>query len=101
MTDAVNASVETLTMRYWESMLSRCVIVGHCPKELYDLMGYNPVIEADMEHAATQVEEILSNISAYQDLVDKNLAQALKIASWDNRIKTVRNCLTETGYVMT
>ena len=39
--------VETVTLRYFESMASKCLIVGKCPLELRDLFGYNPVIEVD------------------------------------------------------
>lgn len=98
VTDAVNTSVETLTMRYWESMLSRCVIVGYCPKELYNLLGYNPVVEADISHAAAQLEEILSNISSYQSLVDSNREVALKNAAWDYRIEFIFKVLEQSGY---
>lgn len=98
VTDAVNASVETLTMRYWESMLSRCVIVGHCPKELHDILGYNPVIEADIDNAVSQLEYIISNIASYQTLVDRNREAALRNAAWDFRIETVFDCLGKLGY---
>lgn len=85
-------------MRYWESMLSRCVIVGHCPKELCNLLGYNPVIEADIDHAAAQLEEILSNISSYQSLVDRNRETALRNAAWDYRIELIFKVLEQLGY---
>ena len=41
--------IETSTQRYWEAMLSRIVIVGRAPKELINLIGYNPVIEIERE----------------------------------------------------
>ena len=41
----VAGDIETLTQRYWESMLSRMVMVGHAPKELVDMIGYNPMVE--------------------------------------------------------
>ena len=45
--------IETLTQRYWESMLSRNIIVGQAPEELIELIGYNPVING--KHAVNPV----------------------------------------------
>ena len=81
--------VETLTMRYWEQMLSRCVIVGHCPKELIDIIGYNPVIEADFVDPAQQLSNILEHISDYQEMVDRNYQTALTNASWSKRMPVI------------
>ena len=39
--------METLTQRFWEGMLSRCVLIGCAPQELIDFIGYNPVINID------------------------------------------------------
>lgn len=98
VTDEVNREVETLTMRYWEGMLSRCVIVGHCPRELSDLVGYNPVIEADLSDSAGQLEAILGDIASYQPLVDRNLETARRFASWRVRVAEMRRLLAERGY---
>lgn len=96
--------VETLTQRYWEAMLSRMVIVGHCPKELEDLIGYNPVIEAPLNPLDSErstealVLDILEHIEDYQDLVDKNREVALKKGDWKVRMDMVRKKLVELGY---
>lgn len=92
--------IETLTQRYWECMLSRILMVGHAPKELTDLVGYNPVIEMDMEHDLEQIEEILADIGnpAYQELVDRNRETALRMGSWDIRMKQVMEWLQGLGY---
>lgn len=94
----VAGDIETLTQRYWENMLSRMVMVGHAPKELVDLIGYNPVIEIDREHVNEQIFDILSHIEDYQVLVDKNRETALRIGSWDYRIKQVMEWLKGHGY---
>lgn len=94
----VAGDIETLTQRYWENMLSRIVMVGHAPKELTDLIGYNPVIELDREHANEQILDILSHINDYQPLVDKNRETALKMGSWDIRMKKVMEWLFGVGY---
>lgn len=90
--------IETLTQRYWETMLSRIVIVGHAPKELTELIGYNPVIELDREHPNEQIMDVLSHINDYQDLVDKNRKMALQKGDWTLRMKDVMAWLENCGY---
>lgn len=90
--------IETLTQRYWECMLSRMVLIGHAPKELVDLMGYNPVIELDREHPNEQLRNIVSNIEAYQPLVDRNREEALKKADWKLRMGEIMGKLQSLGY---
>ena len=90
--------IETLTQRYWECMLSRVVMVGRAPKELTNLIGYNPVIDWDGYDATPLVTAIMENISDYQTLVDKNFETALRMASWDLRIKQIIDSLLKEGY---
>ena len=115
-TDAqIGNGQETLTQRYWEAMLSRCVMIGHAPKELIDLIGYNPTLELDgftshrgmkgytIEHLDNhtinkQISNVLSNISSYQELVNKNYMVALEMAPWTLRIKHIQEWLISLGY---
>lgn len=83
--------VETLTQRYWEAMLSRMVIVGHCPEELIEICGYNPVIELDDLAGHGGLKGLIDNINSYQELVDKNRSIALKMSDWKQRIKRIKN----------
>ena len=117
-TDAKIADgVETLTQRYWEAMLTRMVMVGHAPKELVELIGYNPCIEIEgfISHRGmtnysiapldsgllhNQVISVLSHISDYQSLVDRNREVALRMASWELRMRDVMTWLGEIGYVV-
>lgn len=86
--------IETLTQRYWEAMLSRMVIIGHCPKELEELIGYNPVIECDYSNnIQIKINDILSNIETYQLLVNKNREYALKYGDWKKQMKKIYNKL--------
>lgn len=99
---------ETLTQRFWECMLSRIVMIGRAPKELIDLVGYDPVIPLDVpldsnrndisEAYRQQLLGVLSNISVYQELVDKNRETALRMAPWEIRMKQVMEWLTSLGY---
>lgn len=89
----IAGDIETLTQRYWENMLSRMVMVGHAPKELINLIGYNPVIELDLNHAEEQITEILTHIDKYQQLVNKNRETALKTGDWSLRMQEVMKFL--------
>lgn len=91
-------NVETLTQRYWECMLSRTVILGHAPDELLDVLGYNPVIEIAWENVSVQINDILTHISVYQTLVDKNYYTALKFGLLETRMPFIKQCLCENGY---
>jgi hypothetical protein len=95
---SVACNIETLTQRYWECMLSRMVMLGHAPEELINLIGYNPVVELDIEHATEQVQDILAHIEDYQSLVDKNRETALKMGDWSVRMQEVMKWLKYCGY---
>ena len=90
--------IETLTQRYWESMLSRCVIIGRAPKELIKLLGYNPVLELENGHETEQVLDIVAHIEDYQELVDKNCETALRLGDWTLRMKKLMEWLRGVGY---
>lgn len=92
--------METLTQRFWECMLSRCVLLGHAPFELVDVLGYNPVIELDRTNPQDQLESILLNIDNFQGLVDRNRIEALKRGSWVSRIESIKRSLLEVGYLL-
>lgn len=93
----LTGDIETLTQRFWECMLSRTVLLGRAPKELIDLIGYNPVIDLDRNNPDQQVREIVSRISDYQELVGKNRETALKMAPWEIRMKKVMEWLVSLG----
>lgn len=96
----VAGNIETLTQRYWECMLSRIVMVGRAPKELVDLIGYNPVVEWDGLDATPLVIDILENIDEYQELVDRNYETARKMASWDIRVRQIMEYLLQLNYLV-
>ena len=91
-------NIETLTQRYWETMLSRNLIVGRAPNELIRMIGYNPVIDVNWKNPKEQLSDILLNIGSYQELVDKNYQTAKKMSSWDNRAKDIITTLRTSGY---
>ena len=90
--------IETLTQRYWENMLSCIVMVGKAPQELIDMIGYNPVINMDIDHVNEQIMDILAHIEDYQELVDRNCETALMYGNWEMRMKEVMMFLKRNGY---
>ena len=96
----VAGDIETLTQRYWECMLSRIVMVGHAPKELIDLIGYNPCVEIDGDSSDVKrkITNIIGHIEGYQALVDKNRVVALQYGGWKNRMCQVMGFLESKGY---
>jgi len=92
--------IDTLTQRYWECMLSGSIMIGHAPKELVDLIGYNPVIEVDREKPDEQLMNILANITDYQELADKNRNSAIKYGDWKYSMQRVMNFLREKEYTL-
>lgn len=86
---ARSGSVETVTQRYFESMAAKCVLLGHCPNELSDLFGYNPVIEVDSGHETEQIDTILADISNYEELVENNYRRLLEVGTWESRVPDI------------
>ena len=74
------------------------LMVGHAPRELVDLIGYNPVIELDKANPNVQIQDILTHIDDYQELVDKNRETALRLGCWDKRMQNVMAWLRSCGY---
>jgi hypothetical protein len=92
VTNAARAAIETITPRYFEAMASGCLVIGHCPRDLSDLFGYNPVIEAEMDDPAGQLKEVVHHVEDYEPLVHRNLSM-IKENSWAHRARTVKGIL--------
>jgi hypothetical protein len=88
-----SGNIETMNIRYLQSIVSKCLLVGHAPKEMIQLFGYNPVIEIDMENPVEQLDEILKNYSDYIPLIEKNYQIVLKYHTWKDRWNQIKECL--------
>jgi hypothetical protein len=77
--------IEMLTQRYFESMASGCLVLGHASRDLIDLFGYNPVIEVDWKQPKEQLNWILGNLGQYQAFVEKNLQRVREVGDWSQR----------------
>jgi hypothetical protein len=86
-------SVSTLTSRYLESIASRCLVLGTTPHELVDLLGFNPVVEADMVQPWQQLRSILCSIESYQAQVDEAYERVQSVGGWDFRIRQLLNLI--------
>jgi Glycosyl transferases group 1 len=82
-------NVETVTFRYFESFASRCVVVGHCPRELEDLFGYNPIVEIEPGRELEQILSVLEHIQDYELLVERNYKRLLETSTWELRVEVI------------
>ncbi|MCB1122448.1 MAG: glycosyltransferase [Verrucomicrobiae bacterium] len=67
--------VEMVTMRYFQSIASKALLLGKCPPLLEELFGYNPMITADLENPVDQILDLLKNYDDYQPLIERNYEQ--------------------------
>lgn len=93
-----SGGVETVTFRYFESIASKCLLLGRCPRELKELFGYNPLIEVDDNDFSGQILMLLSEIDNYQELIEKNYNRMLEVGTWNSRVETMLPLLTQRGY---
>ncbi len=85
--------IETMTLRYLQSIVSKSVVLGHAPAEMVELFGYNPVVEIDMADPAGQVLDILSNYENYLSLVERNFNVVTGYHTWSNRWQRIAGIL--------
>jgi len=88
-----SGDTETVTHRFFESIASRCLIVGHCPGELIELFGYNPGVELSSETCVNEIQELIDGIDKYQPLVDKNYSVLMEKGTWDARARSMLQAL--------
>ena len=85
-----------MTMRYLQSIVSKCLIVGQAPKEMIELFGYNPVIEIDWTAPENQITSILNHYNEYQYLIEKNYLMVVNNHTWKHRWILIKNSFTKT-----
>jgi hypothetical protein len=90
---------ETATHRYFESIASRSVLVGHCPAELRDLFGYDPVVPVDWSDPVKQLLGIVDRIEEYQPHVERNHQRLLEVGTWEVRARGMMELLRDRGIV--
>jgi hypothetical protein len=85
--------IETMTIRYLQSMVSKCLIVGHAPGEMIRLFGYNPLVEIDLDNAGSQIIDILSDYSSYFALIEQNYRNVIENHTWGHRWRNILDIL--------
>ena len=80
-----SGDIETLSVRYLQSMASKCLVVGHAPAELVSLFGYNPVVEIDMADPAGQILSLLEDFDAHASLIERNYTTVAQHHTWHHR----------------
>lgn len=84
--------IQTMTIRYLQSMVSKCLVLGNAPAEMIELFGYNPVVEIDMLRPHEQLSSILDNFNDYIPLIEKNYQMVIIYHTWKcrwNQIKEI------------
>jgi hypothetical protein len=84
-----------MTLRYLQSMVSKCLIVGKLPYDMQYLFDYNPVVEIDEQNPAGQLLEILHNFDQYQELIERNYQRVLSHHRWAHRIQTMQHSMEQ------
>jgi hypothetical protein len=87
--------LSTATHRYFESIASKCILVGESPSELVDLFGYDPTIAIDASEPLSQLGSILLEPEKYQDLVDRNYSRLQEVGTWSVRAAQVLRCIED------
>ncbi|MCX6300299.1 MAG: hypothetical protein NTY72_14550 [Bacteroidetes bacterium] len=90
-----SADIEVMTMRYLQSIVSKCLIVGQAPKEMIELFGYNPVIEIDWTSPENQITNILNQFNEYQYLIEKNFSMVVNNHTWNHRWSLIKKNLLQ------
>ena len=93
-----SGEVETLTLRYLEGIANGCILLGHCPAELQELFGYDPVVAADMDAPGHQLDAILADPGQHEHLTRRNLQRLREVGTWDRRAETILSALRARGY---
>lgn len=81
--------ISSLTLRYLQSMASKCLIVGLMPDEMRFLFNYVPIIEINETDPANQIVDILENYETYIPLIERNYVEVHKNHTWLNRIQQI------------
>lgn len=92
-------SIETVTQRYFEAFASRALVVGHCPRELRDLFGFDPVISSGepIESVIERIAEIARHPERFQAHADRCYERCLEVGTFDARASSMLEILSSSG----
>ena len=88
--------ISTVTNRFFQSMASKCLILGKLPYDMIHLFNYNPIIEIEEDDPIGQIQFILSNFDSYIPLIEKNYNEVKNYHTWDARINQIEEFIANT-----
>ena len=97
-TPSASGGIETMTIRYLQSIVSKCLIVGHAPDEMIQLFGYNPVVEVDFSDPAGQIISILNHYDDYLPLIERNFEEVITKHTWECRWNLIKEYLSQNHF---
>jgi len=91
----ISGGISTMTYRYFQSMASKCLIIGIKPDEMNYLFDYEPIIQVDYNNPVQQISEIIKNFNDYIPLIERNYHECISKHSWQSRWKMIRETIKE------
>jgi hypothetical protein len=88
-----SGAISTITMRYFQCMAAKTIVLGVAPEELKELFGYNPIVEIDIEYPVEQIKDILKNLDKYDALIERNYQTVKNSHTWYHRWLYIQNHL--------
>lgn len=85
--------ISTMTLRYLQSMVSKCLLLGHAPAEMIELFGYNPVVEIDENDPAGQILSLLADFEGQQPMIERNYDTVVAHHTWKQRWQQLQSFL--------
>jgi len=85
--------ISTMTIRYLQSMSSKCLILGFLPDDMQELFEHNPIIQLDMNDPLEQIKDILKNYDDYIPLIERNFEYVKAYHTWSHRADTIKELL--------
>lgn len=89
---------EMATMRYFQAMASKSLILGHCPDLLLEVMGYNPCIKADLSDPVGQVMHLLENYDEHVALIERNYQEVKSAHTFSHRWMKMKESLSNHNF---
>lgn len=86
-------SWEAMTHRYLEALSTKTLVIGHIPKEMTRLFGFEPGITISPDRLPELIRSISMRPEAFQELVDRSYARLLEVATWEVRSRDIERLL--------
>jgi len=89
-----SGNVSTMTIRYLQSMIAKCLVVGCIPEDMKELFDYSPVVEIDRNDPVGQLDALLKSYDNYRPLIERNYREVLEKHDWKHRMIEVDRVLS-------